>query len=83
MKLYHLADLHLGKTIYGTSMLEDQRDWIDKFLALCRKEQPDAVVAAGDIYDRSAPSGEAVVLLDHMLTELADLQIPVLLIHQI
>ena len=80
MKLYHLADLHLGKTIYGTSMLEDQRDWIDKFLALCRKEQPDAVVAAGDIYDRSAPSGEAVVLLDHMLTELADQQIPVLLI---
>ena len=61
-------------------MLEDQRDWIDKFLALCRKEQPDAVVAAGDIYDRSAPSGEAVVLLDHMLTELADQQIPVLLI---
>lgn len=80
MKLYHLADLHLGKTIYGLSMLEDQRDWIEKFLALCRKERPDAVAAAGDIYDRSAPSGEAVVLLDHLLTELADMQIPVFLI---
>ncbi len=82
MKFLHIADLHLGKTIYGTSMIEngDQKYWIEKFIELCREERPDAVVAAGDVYDRSAPSGEAVMLLDHMLTELNRLEIPVFMI---
>lgn len=80
MRLYHLSDLHLGKSIYGLSMLEDQKYWIDRFTEHCRKERPDAVLIAGDVYDRSAPSGDAVELLDHMLTELAEMDIPVFLI---
>ena len=80
MKIFHLADLHFGKTIYGLSMLKDQRHWTDQFLKLCTDERPDAVVIAGDVYDRSAPSGDAVELLDYFLTNLAEMQIHVFLI---
>jgi exonuclease SbcD len=81
MKFLHLSDLHFGKSIHGVSLLEngDQADWVTKFLALAEQLRPDAVVIAGDIYDRSAPSGDAVMLLDRMLTALADLNIPVLM----
>lgn len=80
MKFYHLADLHIGKSIYGTSMIDDQKDWMSKFLQLCLQEQPDAVVIAGDVYDRSSPSGDAVEVLDRFLTSLAAMNIAVLLI---
>lgn len=82
MKFLHLADLHFGKTIHGVSLLEneDQPVWVDRFLALTDDIQPDAVVIAGDVYDRSAPSGDAVALLDRMITALADRSIPVLLV---
>lgn len=82
MRFLHLSDLHFGKSIHGVSLLEngDQPYWAEQFLALARSVRPDAVVIAGDIYDRSSPSGAAVELLDHMLTELAGLGIPVLLI---
>ena len=79
MKIYHLADLHFGKTIYGLSMLEDQRYWTDRFLDLCRDEKPDAVVIAGDVYDRASPSGDAVELRDRLLTQLAEQGIPVMM----
>ena len=81
MRFLHLADLHLGKSVYGTSLLEngDQPVWVEQFLALAEKLRPDAVVIAGDVYDRSAPSGEAVQLLSHMLTALHALGIPVML----
>ena len=80
MKIYHLADLHFGKSIYGLSMLDDQRYWTEQFLKLCKDNKPDAVMIAGDVYDRSAPSGDAVSLLDYMITELAEMDIPVLMI---
>lgn len=81
MKFLHLADLHFGKTIHGVSLLEngDQGAWVDRFLALTDEVHPDAVVIAGDVYDRSAPSGDAVALLSRMLTALAERHIPVLL----
>lgn len=81
MRFLHLADLHFGKSIYGTSMLEngDQGFWAARFLELAEKLRPDAVVIAGDVYDRSAPSGEAVSLLSRMLTGLSALEIPVML----
>ena len=65
MKIIHISDLHFGKVIHGVSMLEngDQPDWTNKFLALTADIHPDAVVIAGDVYDRSSPSGEAVALL--------------------
>ena len=81
MRFLHLADLHFGKSIYGTSLLEngDQGFWVDRFLKLAEELRPDAVVIAGDVYDRSAPSGDAVELLSRMLTRLSALQIPVML----
>ena len=80
MKFFHLGDLHFGKSIYGLSMLDDQRYFVEHFLDCCKREAPDAIVIAGDVYDRSAPSGDAVELLDFMLTELADMGIPVMLV---
>ena len=81
MRFIHLADLHFGKSIYGASLLEngDQPVWVDRFLDLAEALRPDAVLIAGDVYDRSAPSGEAVQLLSRMLTALHTLGIPVLL----
>lgn len=79
MRFIHLADLHFGKSIYGRSLLEDQKYWVDRFLEQAAAVKPQAVVIAGDVYDRSAPSGEAVQLLSGMLTGLADLGIPALL----
>ena len=63
-------------------MLEngDQRFWTEKLLDLVDEKRPDAIVIAGDVYDRSAPSGEAVQLLDYLLTSLAERGIPVMMI---
>lgn len=82
MKFLHLSDLHLGKSIYGLSLLEngDQPTWINRFLLLVQEIKPDAVVIAGDIYDRSTPSGDAVALLDSMITALAEMGISVMII---
>ena len=82
MRILHVADLHFGKTIHGVSLLEngDQGYWVDRFLELAEEKKPDAVVIAGDVYDRSAPSGDAVELLSRMLTELAAKSIPVMMV---
>ena len=82
MKLLHVSDLHFGKVIHGVSMLEngDQPHWVDGFLALAKEISPDAVVIAGDVYDRSSPSGEAVTLMSRMLTELEAMGIVVMLV---
>ena len=82
MKIIHLADLHLGKSIHGVSLLEngDQGYWVNQFLKLAEEKKPDAVVIAGDIYDRSAPSGDSVELLSRMLTGLSELGIAVMLV---
>ncbi|MBO5497561.1 MAG: exonuclease SbcCD subunit D [Oscillospiraceae bacterium] len=81
MRFFHLADLHFGKMIHGVSLLEngDQGYWVDQFLKLAEEQKPDAVVIAGDVYDRSAPSGDAVLLLSRMVTALSELQIPVMM----
>ena len=81
MRFIHLADLHFGKSIHGVSLLEngDQDWWVDRFLELAEERRPDAVVIAGDVYDRSAPSGDAVRLLSRMLTRLSELHIPVMM----
>ena len=82
MKFLHLADLHFGKSIFGTSLIEngDQGFWVERFLELTDDEKPDAVVIAGDVYDRSAPSGEAVKLMSRFLTGLVNRGIQVMLI---
>lgn len=82
MKFFHLADLHFGKSLHGFSLIDqgDQPDWVCKFLELVDETKPDAVCIAGDVYDRSVPSREAVELLDKLLTELSERGIAVLLI---
>lgn len=68
MKLLHMADLHIGKSVNGFSMLEDQRHVLNEILKIIGDERPDAVIIAGDIYDKPAPSAEAVALFDDFLS---------------
>lgn len=67
MKFFHTADWHLGKLVQGVYMTEDQRFVLDQFVAAIEVEKPDAVVIAGDLYDRSVPPTDAVNLLDELL----------------
>ena len=71
MKLIHLSDLHLGKRVNEFSMLEDQAYILMKILNVIDDEQPDAVLIAGDVYDKTVPSAEAVELFDDFLVRLA------------
>lgn len=80
MKFIHLSDLHLGKRIHEFSMLEDQRYILDEILDIADREQPQGVLIAGDVYDKSVPSAEAVALLDEFLVSLAQRNIQVFLI---
>ncbi len=81
MKLFHTADWHLGKLVQGVYMTEDQRYVLDQFIAAIREEKPDAVIIAGDLYDRAVPPTDAVALLDDVLkTIIVDLKTPVLAI---
>lgn len=82
MKFFHLADLHLGKWIHGYSMIEmgDQPFWLEQLLKKAEELKPDAILIAGDVYDRAVPSKEAVNLFDDLLTKLAGMRIPVLII---
>ena len=68
MKFVHLSDLHLGKRVNEFSMLEDQAYILKQILELIRKERPDAVLLAGDIYDKAVPSAEAVQLTPEAVT---------------
>ena len=68
MKLLHTADLHIGKMMFDFSLYEDQEYILNQILDIAKKEQVDVIVLAGDIYDRSIPSAEAVTLFDTFLT---------------
>ncbi len=71
MKLMHISDLHIGKKLFETSMLEDQRYILNRILDLLDDERPDAVLIAGDVYDRANPTADAMELLDEFLSALA------------
>ena len=77
MKFLHLADLHLGKRVCEFSMLDDQRYILEQILSLLDFHPVDAVLLAGDLYDKPVPPAEAVRLLDWFLTELAARGLPV------
>ena len=79
-RLLHTSDWHLGRALHEESLLEDQAFALDRLVALAREERPDALVVAGDVYDRAVPPPEAVALLDDVLTRLADLDVPVVAI---
>lgn len=80
MKLLHLSDLHLGKRVNEISMLPDQKYILSQILSIAEEVSPDAVLIAGDVYDKTVPPAEAVTLFDDFLVALSDLQIPVFLI---
>ena len=80
MKLMHLSDLHLGKTLCGYSLLDDQRHILDCILEIAQAQEPDAILIAGDVFDRSAPSAETIALMDDFLTRLSSLEHPILMI---
>jgi exonuclease SbcD len=80
MKFLHLSDLHIGKTVNGFSMLEEQRHVFGQIIGYIDTEKPDAVLIAGDVYDRAVPSVEAVRLFDDLLTDLAAKEVTVILI---
>ena len=70
MKLLHISDLHIGKRVNEFSMLEDQAHILAQILDIAAEEQPDAVLIAGDVYDKTVPPAEAVELLDDFLFRL-------------
>lgn len=74
MKLIHLSDLHLGKRLNEFSLGEDQEYILNQILKIVEEEQPDAVVIAGDVYDKAIPSVEAVSMFDEFLVRLAGLR---------
>lgn len=80
MKFIHLSDLHLGKRVNEYSMLEDQRYILGEILRIVGEEGPDGVLIAGDVYDKSVPSAEAVTLLDDFLVALARQKVRVFVI---
>ena len=80
MKLIHLSDLHIGKRVNEVSMIEDQEYILQQILGIIDAENPDAVMIAGDVYDKSVPSAEAVMLLDDFLCRLAERKMPALII---
>ena len=80
MKFFHLSDLHLGKRVNEFPMLEDQRHILEEILRLAEEERPDAILIAGDVYDRSTPGVEAVQLLDQFLVRLSGLGLSVFVI---
>lgn len=69
MKIIHSADWHLGQTLYGYDRLDDQAAALRHIGAIIEREQPDAVIAAGDIFDSSQPSAAAQRLLSETLAE--------------
>lgn len=81
MKFFHTADWHLGKLVQGIYMTEDQRYVLEQLLEAVEEEKPDAVVIAGDLYDRAVPPTEAVELLDELLERIVvELNTPVIAI---
>lgn len=80
MKFLHISDLHLGKQLAEYSLLEDQRYILRQILDIVADRQPDAVVVAGDLYDKPVPPAEAVTVLDWFITSLTEMGVALLMI---
>jgi len=80
MKFIHLSDLHLGKRVNDFSMLEDQDFILKEIINIIDKQKPDGVIIAGDVYDKSVPSAEAVELFDSFLVSLVKRDLKVFII---
>lgn len=82
MKYFHLSDLHIGKTLHHYSLKEEQEHVLNQVVDKAAELHPDAILIAGDIYDKSMPSAEAVDIFDDFLTKLTEIKpaIPLLII---
>lgn len=82
MKFFHLSDLNIGKQLHRYNLKEDQQVILKEVITYAKELRPDAIVIAGDIYDKSVPSAEAVNVFDEFLTDLSEItpEIPILII---
>lgn len=80
MKFIHLSDLHIGKRVNEFSMIEDQEYILKQIIRIIDDEAPDGVIIAGDVYDKSVPSAEAVELFDDFIVRLSKRDLPVYII---
>ena len=80
MKFIHISDLHLGKRLHETTLIEDQEAILSQILNIIDTEKPSGIFIAGDIYDKSSPSAEAVALFDFFISELAKRHLQVFII---
>lgn len=80
MKFLHIADLHLGKRLKEVSLIEDQHFILLQFIKIIDEVKPDGLLLAGDIYDKSIPSVEAINLFDDFLNQISKRKIPVFII---
>ncbi len=80
MKLMHISDLHIGKRVNEYSMIEDQKYILKKILVCIEEEKPDGLIIAGDVYDKSVPSAEAVEVLDDFLVRIVKLKLKTFII---
>lgn len=74
MKFFHISDLHIGKQMYGYSLLEDQQWILNQVVELTKEKKPDAILISGDVYDKSVPAAEAVSVLDHFLSQISEIE---------
>src|SRR4030042_5234361 len=81
MRILHTSDWHLGRIFHGIHLTDDQAYVLNQWTGLVKEWQADAVIIAGDIYDRAVPPVEAVKLLDEVLSKIIlDYQVPVIMI---
>ena len=80
MRIMHTSDLHIGKSVHGLSMLEDQKFILEQMLRMIENEEADVLVIAGDVYDRTVPNEGAVSILDDFLTRLHEMGCPAFII---
>ena len=80
MRILHTSDLHLGKRIHETPLGDDQRHMLDEIARIASEERPDALVIAGDVFDRAVPSEEAVTMFGEFLDEVSGIVHDVLVI---
>jgi exonuclease SbcD len=78
-RLLHTSDWHLGRTLHGISLIEHQREFLSWLVEEALRQRVDAVLVAGDVYDRAVPPSDAVRLLDTALADFARAGIPVVI----
>jgi len=80
MKFFHIADLHIGKKLQGESLIREQIYMLNTIIKYAEEEKPDALIIAGDVYDKSVPSAEAVLALDDFIDKLVKIGLEVFMI---